>query len=293
MSLTGTWDPAAMNAEREKGAIVAFETALEVGIDFYDHADIYGAGTCEEVFAKCLAAVPGAREKIYIATKGGICNGFYNHSAPYLNECIERSLRRMNIDYIDLFQLHRPDPFTHPRETAGALDAAIKSGKVRAVGVSNYYPEQVRALTQYLEAPLVSNQIKMSLGRLNPLYEGLESGNDIIGDGVLDQCLALEMVPLAYSPVRTLPVRDDADKDDGDERRIALRAKLQDVAEQYSATPVQIALAWLTAHPAKIVPLVGTANPAHIREGAGAAKVKLGREDWFALWSAAWGHRVP
>jgi predicted oxidoreductase len=133
----------------------------------------------------------------------------------------------------------------------------------------------------------------MSLERMNPLYEGLESGNGFIGDGVLDQCLALEMVPLAYSPVRTLPVRDDADKDAGDERRIALRAKLRDVAEQYSATPVQIALAWLTAHPAKIVPLVGTANPAHIREGAGAAKVKLSREDWFALWTAAWGHRVP
>ena len=282
-----------MNAEREKGAIAAFEAAMEVGIDFYDHADIYGGGTCEEVFSKCLAAVPGVREKIYIATKGGICNGFYNLSAPYLNECIERSLRRMNIDYIDLYQLHRPDPLTHPAETAGALDAAIKGGKIRAAGVSNYYPEQVRALQQYLEAPLVSNQISLSLGRLNPIYEGLESGNGSFGDGTLDQCLALNMVPLAYSPLRSLPVRDDADKDGDDDKRKVLRAKLQDVADLYSATPVQIALAWLMAHPAQIVPLVGSANPAHIREGAGAAKVKLSREDWYALWTAAWGHRVP
>lgn len=298
MSLTATWDPAAMNAEREKGAIAAFEAALEAGIDFYDHADIYGGGTCEDVFSKCLTAVPGVREKIVIATKGGICNGLYNLSAKYLNECIERSLRRMNIEYIDLYQLHRPDPFTHPRETAGALDAAVKSGKIRTIGVSNYYPEQIRALKAYLESPIVSNQISISLGRLNPIYEGLESGNGSFGDGTLDQCLAQNMVPLAYSPLRSLPIRDDADqeaaeREAGDDKRIGLRSKLREIAEKYNATPAQIALAWLMAHPAKIVPLIGTAKPAHIRDGAGAAKVHLEREDWYALWTAAWGHRVP
>lgn len=292
MTLTGTWNPAKMDAERETRAIKAFEAALESGIDFYDHADIYGGGTCEEVFAKCLAAFPEARDKIYIATKGGICNGFYNLSKSYLDECIERSLRRMNIEYIDLYQLHRPDPFTHPAQTANALDKALASGKIRAVGVSNFYPEQVRALQKYLDAPIVSNQISISLNRLDPIYEGLKTSTDTFGDGTLDQCIANEMVPLAYSPLRNLPIRDDDESDD-DEARAALRLKLREMAEKYSATPVQIALAWLLAHPAQIVPLVGSANPDHIREGAGAAKIKLEREDWYALWAAAWGHRVP
>ena len=292
MSLTGTWNPAEMDAAREKRAIEAFGAALESGIDFYDHADIYGGGTCEEVFSPCLAAFPEARTKIYIATKGGICNGFYNLSKSYLNECIERSLRRMNIEYIDLYQLHRPDPLTHPSETAEALGAALASGKIRAVGVSNYYPEQVRALQKHLDAPVVSNQISISLNRLDPIYEGLKTTTDTFGDGTLDQCIANEMVPLAYSPLRNLPIRDE-DQSDDDEPRAALRKTLREMADKYDATPVQIALAWLLAHPARIVPLVGSANPDHIREGASAATTKLEREDWYALWTAAWGHRVP
>ncbi|HEX8550977.1 MAG TPA: aldo/keto reductase [Abditibacteriaceae bacterium] len=288
MSLTGTWNPADMNAERETRAIQAFEAALESGIDFYDHADIYGGGSCEEVFSKCLAAFPDAREKIYIATKGGICSGFYNLSQSYLRECIDRSLRRMNIDYIDLYQLHRPDPLTHPAETAAALSEALESGKIRAVGVSNYYPEQVRALQKHLDAPIVSNQISISLNRLDPIYEGLKTAGETFGDGTLDQCIALDMVPLAYSPLRNLPLRDGDESEESE-----LRTMLREMANKYSATPAQIAVAWLLAHPAKIVPLVGTANPDHIRDGAGAAKIKLEREDWYGLWTAAWGRRVP
>jgi predicted oxidoreductase len=198
----------------------------------------------------------------------------------------------MNIDYIDLYQLHRPDPLSHPAETAQALTQALDTGKILAVGVSNYYPEQVRALQRYLDVPIVSNQISISLNRLDPIYEGLKTAGDTFGDGTLDQCIALEMVPLAYSPLRSLPVRDEDESDD-DERRADLRATLRAMAAKYDATPVQIALAWLLAHPAKIVPLVGTANPDHIREGAGAAKVHLQREDWYALWTSAWGRRVP
>ena len=158
MGLTGTWNASDMNAEREKRAVDAFGAALEAGITLYDHADIYGGGTCEEVFKACLAAFPDAREKIVIATKGGIRSGHYNLSAAYLEECIERSLKRMGIDAIDLYQLHRPDPLTHPSETASALNKALKQQKILSVGVSNYYPEQVRALQRYLDAPLPVGQ---------------------------------------------------------------------------------------------------------------------------------------
>jgi predicted oxidoreductase len=290
MGLTGTWNAAEMNADREKRAIRAFEAAFEAGITLYDHADIYGGGTCEEVFKACLAAAPGAREKIVIATKGGIRSGHYNHSAPYLRECIDRSLRRMGIDAIDLYQLHRPDPFTHPSETASALNEALKSGKILAVGVSNYYPEQVRALQRYLDAPIRSNQISISLYRLDPFYEGLDSGNGRVGDGVLDQCMALQITPLAYSPLGGGRIaRRQAESD----RQKAVDQTLEAFAEKYDRTPAQIALGWLLSHPSGIIPLVGSANPDHIREAAGAADLTLEREDWYRLWSAAWGRNPP
>ncbi len=290
MGLTGTWNPADMNAERVKRAVAAFEAAYEAGITLYDHADIYGGGTCEEVFKACLAAVPGARERIFIATKGGIRSGHYNLSAPYLRECIERSLTRMGIEAIDLYQLHRPDPYTHPSETALALNEALKQGKILAVGVSNYYPEQVRALQRYLDAPIRSNQISISLTRLDPFYEGLDTGAGRVGDGTLDQCMALGMTPLAYSPLGGGRL---ARGEGGDERRQAIQAALEDLAGKYHRTPTQVALGWLLSHPSGIAPLVGSANPDHIREAAGAADLTLEREDWYRLWVAAWGRHVP
>jgi len=288
MGLTGTWNPAELGPDQTKRAISAFEAALDAGITLYDHADIYGAGTCEEVFKDCLAAVPGARERIVIATKGGIRQGHYNLSAPYITECVERSLRRMGIDYIDLYQLHRPDPLTHPTETAGALNSLLRRGLIRAVGVSNYYPEQVRALQRYLDAPIRSNQLEISLTRLAPLYEGWDGG-----DGTLDHCLARGMTPLAWSPLGKGALTRRSDAPDDDPRLQGLRAELAAQAERYDATPAQMALAWLLAHPAGIIPLVGSANPAHIHEAAGATHITLSREDWYHLWTAAWGRNVP
>lgn len=294
MGLTGTWNPSEMNTEREKRAIAAFEAALQAGITLYDHADIYGGGTCEEVFKKCLQAVPGVREKIVIATKGGIRSGHYNLSANYLEECIERSLRRMGMENIDLYQLHRPDPLTHPRETASALNKALKSQKILAVGVSNYYPEQVRALQGYLDAPIVSNQIRFSLYHLDPLYEGWPTHNQNsisqTGDGVFDQCMALDMTPLAYSPLGGGGIARGKEEN---EKQSAIQDKLKELGEKYNCTPVQIALAWLLTHPSGVIPLVGSANPLHIQEAAGAADLRLAREDWYALWTAAWGRKMP
>ncbi len=290
MGLTGTWNPAEMGPAHKKRATAAFEAALETGITLFDHADIYGGGTCEEVFKDCLAAVPGARERITIATKGGIVlgRGHYNLTAPYLTECVERSLRRMGIDYIDLYQLHRPDPLTHPGETAGALNALLRRGVIRAVGVSNYYPEQIRALQRYLDAPLRGNQIEFSLSHLEPLYEGRDGG-----DGTLDQCMALGMTPLAWSPLGGGALTRRAAESTETLRLQGLRAELAVQAERYEATLTQVALAWVLAHPAGIIPLVGSADPDHIREAAGAARIVLEREDWYRLWTAAAGHPVP
>jgi predicted oxidoreductase len=288
MGLSGTWNPSEVGPEHRRRAIAAFEAAMEAGITLYDHADIYGGGSCEVLFKNCLQAVPGSRERIIIATKGGIRQGHYNLTAPYLAECVERSLTRMGIDYIDLYQLHRPDPLTHPAETAGVLNDLLRRGLIRAIGVSNYYPEQVRALQRYLDAPIRSNQIEISLARLDPIYEGLDGG-----DGTLDQCMAVGMTPLAWSPLGQGILTGARPHPAGAERGAAIRAEMAAQAERYNATPAQIALAWLLTHPAGIIPLVGSANPEHIREAVGAAHIALGREDWYALWTAAWGHEVP
>ncbi len=294
MGLAGNWNPAEVGAEHPRKAIASFEAALEAGITFFDHADIYGGTACESIFKDCLAAVPNSREKIFIATKVGIRKGYYDHSPDYIKESLQGSLDRMGIDYVDMYQLHRPDPLTHPGETAAALDEMVESGQVRMIGVSNYYPQQTLALKRYLQAPIVSNQIAISLLRLDPIYEGAAGGN---GDGVLDQCLELGITPLAYSPVgggwlsgkRSIP--SDHPHREKIERILAIFAELAPVYND--ATPTQLALAWLLSHPANIIPLVGSNNPEHIREAAEAGSISLSRIDWYKIWVASRGNAVP
>ncbi len=304
MGLAGTWNPAQVGPENVKRAIAAFEAALGCGITFFDHADIYGGTACESVFKECLAAVPGSRERIFIATKVGIRSGFYDHSPDYIRRSLHGSLDRMGVDYVDLYQLHRPDPLSHPAQTAETLDALVGEGLIKAVGVSNYYPHQVRALQKHLRAPIVSNQISLSLLRLDPVYEGAaggtassESADSDAGDGVLDQCLELNITPLAYSPLGGgwLSGQRAVPSDDPQASAITrILDTLRALAPAYSdATPTQLTLAWLLKHPANVIPLVGSNNPVHIAEAAGAAAIALSREDWYALWVAARGIRVP
>jgi predicted oxidoreductase len=300
MGLAGTWKPAEVGPEHRKKAIAAFGAALENGITFYDHADIYGGTACESIFKDCLAAVPGSRERIFIATKVGIRSGYYDHSAAYIKQSIRGSLDRLGVEYVDLYQLHRPDPLTHPAESAAALDELVEQRLIRYVGVSNYYPHQLLALKRYLKTPIVSNQISISLLRLDPIYEGRAGSPGSVGsagDGVLDQCVELGITPLAYSPVgggwlsgrREVPA--DHGRRDHIERTLAA---LREMGPSYGgATPTQLAVAWLLAHPAGIIPLVGSNNPEHIREAAGAGGIKLSRTDWYKLWTAARGERVP
>jgi predicted oxidoreductase len=292
MGMAGTWNPSEVGPENIRKAIVAYEAALESGITFFDHADIYGGGACESVFKECLKAVPGSREQIVIATKCGIRSGHYNLSQAYIETSIHSSLERLGVDYVDLYQLHRPDPLTHPTETAAALKKLISDGLVRHIGVSNYFPEQVRALEAHLDGlPIISNQISISLLRLDPIYEGWDGG-----DGVLDQCMALGISPLAYSPLGGSALsKTDVVADDHPRKKTieAVRKELAEQGVKYQATPGQIAIAWLLKHPSGIVPLVGSNNPAHIAEAVKAVDIDLSREDWYRLWTAAWGRRVP
>ena len=298
MGLTGTWNPADLTPARTKRAIDAFEAALVAGITLYDHADIYGGGTCETVFKDCLAAFPDVRGDIQIWSKGGIRDGYFDFSPGYLTECIERSRQRMGVDTLDLFQLHRPDPLTHPRETAKALKAALDAGHIKAIGVSNFFPEQTRALQTFLDVPIVSHQWELHLLRLQPFYEGWKAPSfkgysadmNEYGDGTLDFCMAHSITPLAYAPLGK-GVLAKNDSEDGRERDV--QDLLGTLAVKYDATRTQIALAWLRTHPAGIIPVVGSANPQHIFEAAQKTDLRLERTDWYALWKASWGHGMP
>ncbi len=302
MGLTGGRNPAEVGPEDRRKAIAAFEAALAAGITFYDHADIYSGTACESIFKDCLEAVPGSREKVFIATKVGIRGGYYEHSGAYIRESLRGSLSRLGVDSVELYQLHRPDPLTHPAETAAVLDELVAEGLIKYVGISNYYPQQTLALQKYLEAPIVSNQIAISLLRLDPIYEGAAGGSATSeaagtdsGDGVLDQCLEMSITPLAYSPLGGgwLSGRRDVPADAPPMIARTLAA-LREMAPAYNdATPGQLALAWLLAHPAKIIPLVGSNSPEHIQEAADAATITLSRTDWYKLWTAARGIAVP
>lgn len=300
MGLAGTWNPAEVGPDNRRRAIAAFEAALDAGISFYDHADIYGGTACESIFKDCLKAVPGSRERIFIATKVGIRSGYYDHSPDYIRRSIRGSLDRLGIEQVDLYQLHRPDPLSNPAETAAALDELVDQGLVRHVGVSNYYPHQIRALQKYLRAPIVANQIALSLLRLDPIYEGAAGPSRPAGpggDGVLDQCQERNITPLAYSPLGGgwLSGRRDVPADHPRREEIErVLSALREMGDAYNgATPTQLALAWLLRHPAGIIPLVGSTNPEHIREAASAASITMSRTDWYKLWVAARGERVP
>jgi predicted oxidoreductase len=291
MGLSGTWNPAEFDAAKLERGVGALRAAWEAGITFFDFADIYGRGTCEQVWPEAVARVPGLGERAVVCTKVGIRLGSgddpyrYDHSFAYVLRAVDASLRRLGSERVDLLLLHRPDPLTHPREVARALNTLVRSGKVGAVGVSNYTPAQIRALQAFLDFPLAASQPSFSLWNLRPLE-----------DGTLDICEELDLLPMAYSPLAggLLAGRRELRPDDPARERLeGLRAELRRQAEVYGCTPTQVALAWLLAHPAGVVPVVGSTDPEHIREAAGACRIRLGREDWYRLWVAARGSRLP
>lgn len=257
--------------------------ALDAGIDFLDTAAIYGAdgpgfGTAEALLGELLRADPGLRARVTIATKGGIVPGVpYDSSAAHIGESVDASLGRLGVDKIDLWMVHRPDPLAHPAEVAGALDAAVAGGKVRAVGVSNYTVPQVRALVAHLKAPLAVNQIEYSPLRLAPLT-----------DGSLDLANELGFTVMAWSPLGGgrlgAPSGIWAN---------AVADALDAVAEKHGVSRTAAAYAWIMAHPARPIPIIGSQVPERIAEAADAFKVEWTRADWYAVLAAAREEALP
>ncbi len=261
------------------------EACLDQGITTMDQADIYGGYMGEEMLGDALAHAPELKSRIEIITKCGIVMPtgrhatarvkHYDTSRAHIEASVEASLRLMRVERIDLLLLHRPDPFLDPDDTGPALDALVASGKVGAVGVSNFRPHDLTLLQSRMSRPLVTNQIELSLGAL----EGFTNGD-------LAWLQERRMPVLAWSPLGGGSLFGGG----GNER---LTAALRAEAEAQGTDIAAVAVAWLLAHPARILPVLGTNNPGRIRKLSDATKVRIDRQTWFALYAAAMRRDVP
>ncbi|HHU19586.1 MAG TPA: aldo/keto reductase family oxidoreductase [Bacilli bacterium] len=283
-----------LNGLSTKDANQVIENALELGINFFDHADMYGQGRSEELFAEAIEMNPTIREQMIIQTKCGIRNGFFDFSKDHIINSVEGSLKRLKTDYIDVFLLHRPDALVEPEEVAEAFDHLYQSGKVRHFGVSNHTPYQIELLKKHLNQDLIANQLQLSLMFTPMIDEGINMNMEdkpayVRTDGILDYSRLHDMTIQPWSPFQYgffEGVFIDNDKFP------EVNQKLQHYADKYNVTKTTIAIAWLLRHPAKMQPIVGTMNRERLKEIAKAADLTLLREEWYDLYRAA-GNRLP
>ena len=260
------------------------EAALAAGITLFDTADIYGFdgdrgfGDAESLLGRVLAQAPSLRAEMVLATKGGICPPVpYDQSSGYLAGALDASLKRLGIEQVDLYQIHRPDVLTHPQEMARALEAMVTSGKVRAVGVSNFTAAQLRALAAFLPIPLASLQPEFSPLQIDPIENGL-----------FDLAIELEIAVLAWSPLAGGALADPHDP-----RARAVADALDVAASAFGVSRAIAALSWIMAHPARPIPIAGTQNPARIGELAESLKPRWTRAQWYSVFVAARGAPMP
>ena len=260
---------------------------LELGVSTFDHADIYGSYRAEAHFGAALALAPSLRERLQLVSKCGIkllspqrpehgVHG-YDTSRAHIVASAERTLANLGTDHLELLLIHRPDPLMDADEVAGALTELLERGLVRHVGVSNFTPFQLELLQSRLAAPLVTNQVELSVTHL-----------DLLHDGTLEQCQRLRIRPMAWSPLGggRLFKREGA-------RAQRVMDELERVGADIGAGADAVALAFVLKHPSRPVPVLGTGKLERVAAAARALELTLSREQWFRLWSASMGHEVP
>jgi predicted oxidoreductase len=291
----GCWRIAPLENDKENLPLArrAVLAAVEAGYTLFDHADIYCRGRAEAVFGEILRENPGLREKVVVATKCGIrfadepagAPARYDSSAEHIVRSCEGSLRRLGVECIDFYQIHRPDPLMDPEEVARAFDQLYAAGKVREFGVSNFRTDQVEMLQRACARPIQANQVEVSLLQLASF-----------DDGVLSQCVARRMTPLAWSPLGAGLLGDggvDLLPGQRGYRPSAVAAVLDRIASAVGVQRTTVALAWLLKHPARIVPILGSTDPERIRGAVAAASMELTREQWYELYVAGRGAPLP
>lgn len=270
------------------------QTSYDLGIDFYDHADIYGGGNCEVVFADSIARLGLDRSKLILQSKCGIRQGFFDFSKEHILDSADRILQRLKTDYLDILLLHRPDALIEPEEVAEAFGQLKASGKVRHFGVSNFNPGQIELLQAFLPDALCANQLQFSITNTGMIDRGIASNmkidNSVDRDGgVLDYCRLKKITIQAWSPFQYgffEGVFIDNPKFP------ELNKVMDELCEKYGITKTGLAIAWIQRHPAKIQSVLGTTSAERVTQVAEAVKIELSRPDWYAIYRAA-GNILP
>jgi len=277
--------------EKEVAALI--DTALSCGANFFDHADIYGFGKSEEVFAQALKA--WKREDVILQTKCGIVPGvMYDFSYEYITESVNGSLKRLNTDYIDVLLLHRPDALMEPEEVARAFEELKASGKVRHFGVSNQNPSQMALLQQALPMPLCVNQVQFGIMHTPMIEAGihvnLKTASAVDRDGgVLDYCRLHGITVQPWSPMQ-YGFFEGCFVDNP--QFPALNDVMARIASRYGVSKTTVAIAWILRHPAKLQPVTGTTDVTRLKDSLKAADIRLTREEWYEIYKAA-GNTLP
>ena len=284
-----------INRLDKKEAERFIQTAIDLGANFFDHADVYGNGTCEEIFSHAIHMNAAVREKILLQSKCGIRPGVaFDFSKAHILEAVDGTLKRLKTDYLDVLLLHRPDALVEPEEVAEAFDILFDNGKVRNFGVSNQNPMQMQLLQRFIKQPIVANQLQLSITNAKMISQGLHvnmlDDPSVNRDGsVLDFCRLNDITIQPWSPFQYgffEGVFLDNDKFP------ELNAKTNEIAAKYDVTNTTIAIAWLLRHPAKMQPVTGTMNVERLKDCARAADIRLTREEWYEIYLSA-GNKLP
>ena len=271
------------------------QNALEQGAYFFDHADIYGQGACEEIFADAIHMNASVRESIILQSKCGIRPGIaYDLSKEHIVTSVENSLKRLKTDYLDVLLLHRPDALVEPEEVAEAFDILHNSGKVRHFGVSNHNPMQIELLQKYVRQPLHINQLQFSITNCNMVKQGIFvnmlDDAAINRDGsVLDYCRLHDITIQPWSPFQ-FGFFEGVFL--GNDKFPKLNAKIDEIAKKYEVSNTTIAMAWILRHPANMQPIAGTMNRKRFNDCVKATEIFLTREEWYEIYMAA-GNMLP
>lgn len=303
MGLGGDWNVDSFEKSHVSQAQSLIETALANNINYFDHADIYTRGKAEQVFGEVLKANPSLRDKMIIQSKCGIRfddnqgPGRYDFSPQWIESSVNGTLSRLNIDSLDVLQLHRPDPLMELEQVAQTFEKLQASGKVKHFGVSNMNHHQIAYLQSALNTPIIANQIEVSLKQLGWLEHGVLAGNpdgshSNFSAGTLEYCQMNNVQIQAWGSLAQglFSGRDVSNEPAHIQATAELTASL---AEKYQANSDAIVIAWLMRHPANIQPILGTTNVERLIRCAQGVNIELSREDWYALYVSARGQALP
>jgi predicted oxidoreductase len=298
MPLGGSWDSGQpISTDTRKKALAAIQAALDGGINFFDHADIYCSGKSEEVFSGLWQVSPSIRSSIYIQSKCGIRSNQFDFSYNHIMESVEVSLKRLKTSYLDVLLLHRPDALVEPEEVARAFDELQASGKVRYFGVSNHTAAQLELLRKFVRQPILFNQVELNVIHTHMLDEGINFNQDqptrpLRNEGTIEYCRLNDITLQAWGPLARgkLTGRNEVTLSDSEQKTSAI---LTEMAKVKGVSPEAILVAWILRHPAHIQPIIGTSNPGRIQASCQADAVEMTREDWYRLFIAGRGASLP